>query len=342
MSNIPDYGNIGGDPLTNDGKHYKIWVAPASDGTPGVWHVYYNGDKVFVRSPAAPAPAPTAWGGGMPNSIADSAGVALAAPAPAPAPAPTAPAPASAAPPADPQTGGVAAPVATAMPVASAPQPASVNPLADTPATPTNTNQYPDSQAIDHIAPIDLPAGSIQGTDGTSTSPSSPLPSNITDANDSTDGHQLDSLASSIAPADSPSAQAAEVSSNAVAMGNSYTVVKGDTMWDIAQRNNMSLQQLEALNPQIENPSLIHPGEQVNLGDAGAATVPSPENASFPATSSYDTTTTQPQTAEPQKVSLGGWSDGTSAVPSDPVNGVASVPPVQTDPLKINHDNHNA
>lgn len=44
-----------------------------------------------------------------------------------------------------------------------------------------------------------------------------------------------------------------------------YTVVYGDCLWNIANRNNMTLDQLVALNPQIKNPNLIYPGDQIRL-----------------------------------------------------------------------------
>lgn len=44
-----------------------------------------------------------------------------------------------------------------------------------------------------------------------------------------------------------------------------YLVVSGDTMWDIALENALSLDRLIALNPQISNPSLIYPGDTIYL-----------------------------------------------------------------------------
>jgi len=58
-----------------------------------------------------------------------------------------------------------------------------------------------------------------------------------------------------------------------VSSGATHTVVPGDTMWDIAQANGMSLGELVALNPQIENPRLIRPGQKINLKPGTLAAV---------------------------------------------------------------------
>ncbi len=42
-----------------------------------------------------------------------------------------------------------------------------------------------------------------------------------------------------------------------------YTVVSGDTLWGIANRYGISYSDLLALNPQIKNPNLIYPGDEV-------------------------------------------------------------------------------
>ena len=44
-----------------------------------------------------------------------------------------------------------------------------------------------------------------------------------------------------------------------------YTVKKGDTLWGIAKRYGVTLSALIAVNPQIKNPNLIYPGNQVNI-----------------------------------------------------------------------------
>ena len=44
-----------------------------------------------------------------------------------------------------------------------------------------------------------------------------------------------------------------------------YTVRRGDTLWGIAKRYGVTLRSLIAANPQIKNPNLIYPGEQVRV-----------------------------------------------------------------------------
>ena len=46
---------------------------------------------------------------------------------------------------------------------------------------------------------------------------------------------------------------------------NTYTVKSGDTLFEIAQRYNLSLQTLLNLNPGITNPALIYTGQQIQL-----------------------------------------------------------------------------
>lgn len=62
------------------------------------------------------------------------------------------------------------------------------------------------------------------------------------------------------------------------------TVRAGDTLSDIAARNNVPLQALVAANPQISNPDLIHPGQVVHVpGAGGPGASPSPGPAPGPA-----------------------------------------------------------
>lgn len=57
-----------------------------------------------------------------------------------------------------------------------------------------------------------------------------------------------------------------------------YTVMSGDTMWQIATKHGVSLNSLMAANPQITNSALIHPGETINI--PSATTSPSTPNVS--------------------------------------------------------------
>lgn len=54
---------------------------------------------------------------------------------------------------------------------------------------------------------------------------------------------------------------------NAIKDGSQiYVVVSGDMMWKIAQKNDLTLEQLLALNPQISSPNLIYIDQKINVG----------------------------------------------------------------------------
>ncbi|MDP9472602.1 MAG: LysM peptidoglycan-binding domain-containing C40 family peptidase [Chloroflexota bacterium] len=55
-----------------------------------------------------------------------------------------------------------------------------------------------------------------------------------------------------------------------------YSVQPGDWLSTIAQRLNISLDELKRLNPQITNPDLIFPDQLLNTPDAGSAAPPPP------------------------------------------------------------------
>ena len=47
--------------------------------------------------------------------------------------------------------------------------------------------------------------------------------------------------------------------------GRVYTVKRGDTLWGIARRCGVTWSSLVPANPQIKNPNLIYPGNEVRL-----------------------------------------------------------------------------
>ena len=68
--------------------------------------------------------------------------------------------------------------------------------------------------------------------------------------------------------------------------GSTYVVQVGDTLGGIAFMYGVSLTNLLSVNPQIGNPSLIYPGQVINL-PAGASTVPGTYNPYPPYNPSY-------------------------------------------------------
>lgn len=82
------------------------------------------------------------------------------------------------------------------------------------------------------------------------------------------------SAATNAAPATPPTpASPAAPTTNAPAAnpnGQVYVVASGDVMWKIAQKFNLSLEQLLDLNPQITNPNRIRVGQKINVGASTA------------------------------------------------------------------------
>jgi len=46
---------------------------------------------------------------------------------------------------------------------------------------------------------------------------------------------------------------------------STYRVIPGDSMWRIASKHQVGFSELLAANPQITNPSLIFPGQRINI-----------------------------------------------------------------------------
>ena len=62
-----------------------------------------------------------------------------------------------------------------------------------------------------------------------------------------------------------------------------YTVVRGDTLGQIAAANGITLAELLKLNPGITNPDLIHPGDVIVISAGGDGEPPEPEEEEDPA-----------------------------------------------------------
>lgn len=62
-----------------------------------------------------------------------------------------------------------------------------------------------------------------------------------------------------------------------------YTVMQGDTMWQIAKKHGVGLNELLDANPQITNPSFIIPGQTINIPSVpdtpGETSAPSDQRA---------------------------------------------------------------
>ena len=108
-------------------------------------------------------------------------------------------------------------------------------------------------------------ANSRQVANGTSAD--SPVDSPVDSQADASADSPVDSQAD--ASADSPVESQGEA--GATPANGSYTVKPGDTLWDIAAANGISLQSLIEANPQISNPDLIYPGQNVNIPGGGSA-----------------------------------------------------------------------
>lgn len=76
-------------------------------------------------------------------------------------------------------------------------------------------------------------------------------------------------------PTPAPAATTVDVSAG----NGTYVVVKGDSMWKIAVKHKMTLNQLIALNPQIKNPSMISVGQKIVVNAGTAAATPAPATA---------------------------------------------------------------
>jgi spore coat assembly protein SafA len=65
--------------------------------------------------------------------------------------------------------------------------------------------------------------------------------------------------------------QGSQVSATGGNDANNYTVKSGDTLWAIARAHGVSLAALERANPQIANPNVIFPNQQIHIPAGGGS-----------------------------------------------------------------------
>lgn len=77
-----------------------------------------------------------------------------------------------------------------------------------------------------------------------------------------------DKYSQSLAPVGatgSSSGTGASTGGGAPASAQYHTVVKGETLWGIAQEQGITLGELLVKNPQLKNPNVIQPGQQIRV-----------------------------------------------------------------------------
>jgi len=57
--------------------------------------------------------------------------------------------------------------------------------------------------------------------------------------------------------------------------GGKYIVKEGDNLWDVSQKQNIDINKIIKLNPQISDPNKIYPGQEINLDIAVPSSKPS-------------------------------------------------------------------
>ncbi|MDF2678324.1 MAG: LysM protein [Bacillota bacterium] len=105
-------------------------------------------------------------------------------------------------------------------------------------------------------------------------------------ADDATSSATVTSGATASAPAPTTPAPTASapvntpVNAPSAPAGETYTVVSGDAFWKIAQKFNLTVDQLAKLNPQIKNINIIHVGDKIIVNatatTSSAPTTPAP------------------------------------------------------------------
>jgi uncharacterized YkwD family protein/spore coat assembly protein SafA len=80
-----------------------------------------------------------------------------------------------------------------------------------------------------------------------------------------------------------------------------YIVMPGDTMWNIAAKNGIGLNELMAANPQITNSTFIFPGQRINIPSTSISTYTvMPGDTMWSIATKYGLGVNQLMTANPQ------------------------------------------
>jgi len=107
--------------------------------------------------------------------------------------------------------------------------------------------------------------------------------------------------------------------------GGTHTVQRGDTMWAIARQNGVSLDDLTKANPQIKDPNLIYPGQQLNIPDASsrpvAQPIPANPDGSYPR--GGDPKRPPSGGVDPTKLQAPGEAPAANTPPSNNSNGLS-------------------
>ncbi len=114
--------------------------------------------------------------------------------------------------------------------------------------------------------------------------------------------------------------------------GDSYTIQKNDTLWDLSQKflhNPWYWPKIWSENPQIENPHWIYPGSKLHVRLAGESTPAELEAKTDPAEweASRDEPGIAPPLVAPADVSMGTFTSGKTAASVSVVGKIGYVPP---------------
>lgn len=105
-----------------------------------------------------------------------------------------------------------------------------------------------------------------------------------------------------------------------------YTVKSGDSLWSIARANGLTLDELLAQNPDIDNPALIRPGQVINLpGDEEPDSAASSTNSDGTGSADAEEPLPEPETAPASGAREGARESADTFLPAGAAPGTAQV-----------------